>query len=421
MAQELTTFADRPALSPKYAKFFEENKNIQDRATVPSISYEGKKWTIVMGGEKRVVQRKDSDGDLVPVTTLKVVVLDQNPVRGRAYYEGAYNPETVSMPKCWSDDSITPSKHVAEPISKNCATCPMAAKGSRKSDDPTKKDLVACSQHQFIAVVPASDLNHEPLRMKLAITSIWDGKNKANDEAGWFAFKNYTDFLRANGVDHTGLVVTKMKFDSSVGITYPKVLFARDRFLTDENFDTLVPIIQSEKVKQLISTSWTPNGVDGVRQGVISGPADDEAASTAKDVTPKKPTAEEIAADSAAADEIRARDRAAEHAAADKAAKKAAKIAAAQAAADAAKAAAEAAAKAAEDDDDEPAVTTKARATVDEDDDDTPAPPKATAKKAEPAKAKADKPAAKTAADVPAGVTAGVPAGMAELLDKWGD
>ena len=403
MAQELTTFADRPALSPKYSKFFEEHKNIQDRATVPSVSYEGKKWTLVLGGEKRVVQKRDADGDLVPVTTLKVVVLDQNPVRGRAYYEGAYNPETVSMPRCWSDDSITPSKFVPEPVSKNCANCPMSAKGSRKSDDPTKKELVACSQHQFIAVVPASDLNHEPLRMKLAITSIWDGKNKANDEAGWFAFKNYTDFLRANGVDHTGLVVTKMKFDSSVGITYPKVLFARDRFLTDEDMEILVPVIQSEKVKHLISTSWTPNGVDGVKQGAISGPADDEAASVAKDVTPKV-NAEKIAAQVAAQLE-----------ASEKAARKAAKLAAAQAAADAAKAAAEAAAKAAEDDDDDDsAVTTKARAKVDEDDDE-PIPSKAPVKLE---KAKADKPKADKAA---ASVPAGVPDGMAELLGKWGD
>ena len=88
MAQELTTFADRPALSPKYSKFFEEHKNIQDRATVPSVSYEGKKWTLVLGGEKRVVQKRDADGDLVPVTTLKVVVLDQNPVLVLAWWDG---------------------------------------------------------------------------------------------------------------------------------------------------------------------------------------------------------------------------------------------------------------------------------------------------------------------------------------------
>ncbi len=395
MAQELTTFADRPALSPKYSKFFEENKNIQDRQTVPSISYEGKKWTIVLNGEKNIVQKRDSDGDLVPVTTLKVVVLDQNPVRGRAYYEGAYNPETVTMPKCWSDDGVTPSKFVPEPVSKNCATCPMSAKGSRKSDDPTKKDLVACSQHQFIAVVPAFDLNHEPLRMKLAITSIWDGRNKVNDEAGWFAFKNYTDFLRANGVDHTALVVTKMMFDSTVGIGYPKVLFARDRFLTDEDMEIIVPVVQSQKVKDLISSSWTPNGRDGVRQGAISGPADDEAASVAKDVTPLPTSLNDKAAITAAAirregsfstkaeNVVRA-----DIVAAEKAAKKAAKVEAARLA----KEAAEAAAKAAEDDDDDAVVT------------------------------KVDKPKPKPKADKPAAaVPTGVPPGMAELLGSWGD
>ena len=196
--------------------------------------------------------------------------------------------------------------------------------------------------------------------------------------------------------------MTKMKFDSTVGIGYPKVLFARDRFLTDEDMDILVPVLQSQKVKQLISTSWTPNGVDGVKQGAISGPADDEAAGAAKDVTPKI-DAEKVAA------EVKAQLEASE-----KAAKKAVKLAAAQAAADAAKAAAEAAVKAAEDDDDDAPVVTKARAAVDADDDE-PVAVKATAKADKPkadAK-KVDKPAA--------AVPAGVPAGMAELLGKWGD
>ena len=197
-----------------------------------------------------------------------------------------------------------------------------------------------------------------------------------------------------------------MKFDSTVGIGYPKVLFARDRFLTDEDMDVLVPIIQSQKVKQLISTSWTPNGVDGVKQGAISGPADDEAAEKAKDVTPKGPTAEEIA--------VKAAQDAAAKSLAEKDARKAAKVAAAQAAADAAKAAAEAAAKAAEDEDDDAPVVTKAREIVGADDDE-PVAPKAAAKADKP-KSKAEPKATPTIA-----VPAGVPAGMAELLGKWGD
>ena len=150
MAQELTMFADRPALSPKHSKFFEENKNIPDRQTVPSISYEGKKWTIVLNGEKHVVQKQDADGDLVPVTTLKVVVLDQNPVRGRAYYEGAYNPETVTMPRCWSDDSVTPSKFVPSP-SEELRQLPDVRQGvsqERRSDQEGPGRVLAASVHR---------------------------------------------------------------------------------------------------------------------------------------------------------------------------------------------------------------------------------------------------------------------------------
>lgn len=409
----LTTFEDRPALSPKHAKFFEENKNIEDRATVPSLSFEGKNWHIAMNGEKTTIQKKDADGDVVAVTTLKVVVLDQNPTRGRAYYGNkTYDPKQAAMPECWSDDNVTPSKLVKKPCAVNCAACPMSEKGSRKTDaDKAEATGRACSEHQFIAVVPAFNLNHEPLRMKLPITSIWDGQNKANDEAGWFAFKNYTNFLRAHQVDHTALLVTKMKFDSTPGISYPKILFARDRFLTDEEIDGLVPVIQSEKVKALISTSWTPNGVDGTRQGQISGPADDKAAAAAKDVSPPAgPTAEEIAAAASAA----AQEAAAAEAAA-KAAKKAAKQATAQAAADAAAAAA-AAAKAAADEDDDDAIIQPGTATA--------SPTQAASAAKAGAAKEAATPAASAAAGKPATAAAatGKPsAGLGALLSKWGD
>jgi hypothetical protein len=397
MGTSLTTFDDRPALSPEHAKFFEENKNIVDRETVPSLSFEGKNWHISLNGEKTTIQKTDADGDLVAVTTLKVIILDQNPVRGRTYYGNkTYDPKKATMPECWSDDCITPSKFVAKPVSANCAGCPMSEKGSRKSDKDREGEATgrACAEHQFIAVIPTFNLAHEPLRLKLPQTSIWDSQNKANDEAGWFAFKNYTQFLRANQVDHTALLVTKMKFDSAQGISYPKILFARDRFLTEEEIDQLVPIIQSQKLKDLISTSWTPNGVDGVRQGQISGPADDKAAAVAKDVSPKGPTAEEIAA--AAAQEAAAKE------AADKAAKKAAK----KAEADRLKAAAEAAAAAAEDDDDDDKIVQPGAATA--------APGKANGAGKPPKEAK-------PATDAAATGKASSGTDIKNLISKWGD
>ena len=408
MGTAVATFEDRPALSPTLSKFFQENKNIQDKDTVPSLSIEGSKWAVVLNGEKTVLTKTDSDGDRVPVTTFKVIVLDQSPQRGRAYYgEDAYDPKKTKMPECWSDDCVTPSKNVAKPQCANCAACPKSAKGSGKKVG--EKETVACSQYQMIAVVPASDFSFEPLRLKLSITSIWDGQNKENDAAGWFAFKNYTDYLRAHGVDHTALVVTKMKFDSTAGISYPKILFSRDKFLTEEQLNVLVPVIQSDKVKQLISASWTPNGRDGTHVSELTGPEAmiaEKAAQAAKDVTPKGPTPEEVATKAAA--------EAAAKAEADKAAKKAAKKAAAEEAARVAAEAAAAAAKAATDEDEDEDVALPGTAAA--------APTQAASGAKAGATQAKETPAASSAAGKPAtAAAAGAPAGLSDLLSKWGD
>lgn len=423
MGQELTTFADRPALSTKFAKFFEENKNIQDKSTTPSLSIENKNWTVVLNGEKTVLQKRDADGDMVPLTTMKVIVLDQAPTRGRAYYGKTYDPKKAEMPECWSEDSVSPSPHVKESPKndegvcvKSCAACPMSVKGSRKSDNG--KETTACGQHQMIAVIPANDFTFEPLRMKLPITSVWDGQNKANDEAGWFAFKNYTDYLRAHQVDHTAMLVTKMKFDATPGISYPKVLFARDKFLTDEEIEKLIPIIQGEKVKALVNGSWTPNGRDGVKTAQLSGPADDEAAAAAKDVTPSN--AEKAAAIVAAREAKEAEAAAAE--VAKKAAAKAKRIAEAQAAL---------AAAAAEDDDPPATPATVAKTAPADDDDGDPVLPgtaaaaptqAASAAKAGAPKVKATAAAAPAAGKPATAAAAGAaPEGLNDLLSKWGD
>lgn len=435
MGQELTTFADRPALSTKAAKFFAENKNIPDRETTPTLSIENKVWTVIINGEKTVLQKKDADGDLVALTTMKVIVLDQAPTRGRAYYGQTYDPTKAAMPACWSDDCQTPSSFAKDTPQvdgvavKSCANCPMSVKGSRKSDNG--KESTACSQHQMIAVFPyfawqAGNFDYEPLRMKLPITSVWDGQNKANDEAGWFAYKNYTDYLRAHGVDHTAMLVTKMKFDSTPGISYPKVLFARDQFLSDEDVDRIVPILQSDKVKKLIGASWTPNGRDGVRTATLSGPSDDAAAAAAKDVTPSN--AERAAAI------VAERDKEAAAVDAERLAKAEAKkkrIAEAQAAL---------AAAAAEDDDESTTAVVAAiakaagagaakKTVVDDDDDAVVVPGTAAAAptqaagsaKAGAVKAKATAAAAPAAGKAATGPADAAPAGLDDLLGKWGD
>jgi hypothetical protein len=264
MSANALTILDQgpPTLPAELAAQFDEHSNLPERATVPSLSYKGKVWAITMSGEETKIEGKNSDGDLVPLPVMRVIVLDWAKERGRAYYPGAYDPAKAAMPDCWSDDGAAPSANVKEPMATACKTCPMAAKGSRVTDNG--KEVTACQLHRMIAVVPAAKpLDFPPLRLKLAVTSDYDGQSPDHEANGWFAFRNYTDQLKARGVKHTALLVTKMKFDPNVA--YPKVLFSADKWTPAETVQALMPTIMGDEVKQLISGSWTSNGVDGVK------------------------------------------------------------------------------------------------------------------------------------------------------------
>src|SRR3989304_4336317 len=76
--------------------------NIVERTSVPSLSYEGKSWTLIKDGNKTKLQSKNDDGDMVPIPIMRMVVLNYNPERGRAYYPGLYNPSESKQPDCWS-------------------------------------------------------------------------------------------------------------------------------------------------------------------------------------------------------------------------------------------------------------------------------------------------------------------------------
>jgi hypothetical protein len=119
-------------------------------------------------------------------------------------------------------------------------------------------------------------------RMKLAITSLWDKTSDEHTAQKWFAFDNYIDYMRANNITNTAVVVTKMKFDPNVA--YPKILFSGDRWLTPEELDVVRPRTTSDEVKKLISGTFTPASGDGVDK-------DDEAAGDIATVAATPPKA----------------------------------------------------------------------------------------------------------------------------------
>jgi len=268
MANEIAMFDPKAGVPAHIANFFGvEGSNIQDRATVPSLSPQGKMWTVSVNGDKTKLLKRDNDGEMVPVSVMRVVILDFAKRRGRAYYEGAYDPANESAPICWSDDGVAPDETVPAEIkstktSFKCDTCPMAAKGSKVGDNG--KALTACSQHRMLAVVPANKLDFEPLRLKIAITSDFDKQSPDAEAQGWFAFSNYMDYLKSRGVQHSAAIVTKMKFDPNA--TYPKIFFAADRWLEPAEIAQVAPLTKDEKVQKLLAGTYTPAGPDGVEK-----------------------------------------------------------------------------------------------------------------------------------------------------------
>lgn len=229
--------------------------NIQDRMTVPSLSYEGKTWTIVKDGNKTKLQSANADGDVVPIPVMRMVILNYNPDRGRAYYPGTYNPSQTAQPDCWSANGKEPDASSKNKQSSACNGCPMSVKGSKVQDG---KEMVACGSHRMIAIAPAFEITGDPLRLKIAVTSDYD---KEVVEHGWFAFRQYTDFLKSRGISHSALVVTKVKFDSNTA--YPKLLFALERLLTPEEVAQVKLALANPKVEELLAEKWSAAGTQG--------------------------------------------------------------------------------------------------------------------------------------------------------------
>lgn len=381
MSNALTLF-DKPDLAiPAHLQDVNDDANIVPRVSVNALGMEGKTWSITLNGDKTPLMKRDADGDEIPVSVMQAIILEYNKRRGRSYYPGAYDPAKVAQPACWSEDGVAPHDSIAEPVCKTCADCPMAAKGSKVSEQG--KAVTACSQHRVMVVVPAFKPDMEPLRFKIPVTSDYD---RDGDTPGWFAFQQYLDLLTQQKVRNTAMLITKMKFDATVA--YPKVLFSPFRWLTPEEKTVVIPASKSEATKKLLAGAFDPAGIAPAK--------DDDDGEVIMGST--KAGTEEQALIAAEAKRV-AEERAAAEA---KAAAKAAKEAKAKAAAEAkAKAAAEAEAKAAA------AAKPVTGFIVDDDDDDDETPTKPT----EPA-------ASKPTETATSGV---VTADVAALLDDWDD
>ena len=258
MATAMTLFDQGPL--PAHVQRANEIANIVPRASINALLFEKGVWTISLDGKKTKLMKKDDDGEDQPVQIFTGVILDYTKQRGREYYSKPFDPASVSIPDCWSDDGVKPNDDVVIKQSATCAACPMSKKNSKMTEQG--KGTVACSQFRKLALVPAAQIgSFPPLRLKIKITSDYDKTGaEANASGGWFAYQQYLEYLSSKGVRHTTVIPTKIKFDTSV--TYAKLLFSPGRQFVPADIwtDVIAPLAASDEVRDLLAATYHPSG-----------------------------------------------------------------------------------------------------------------------------------------------------------------
>lgn len=115
----------------------------------PVISYKGKTWAVVTGGEREMFLNADGD----PRSSIQIIIIKASPDLSKVYYASGYTEGSTEPPDCFSNDGATPSVEASEPQADKCALCPKNQWGSRISEAGKKGK--ACSDYRRMAVVPA--------------------------------------------------------------------------------------------------------------------------------------------------------------------------------------------------------------------------------------------------------------------------
>jgi hypothetical protein len=231
--KSLEIFKNAAATNPELLKTLQtmdDNLGASTYGTSRRISIRGGKFRQIINGEQVKVAKGDS---------MNLIVIDAAPV-ARTYYEGAYDPEKVSPPTCWSADTTSPAPDVA-PDNKQasrCADCPQNIKGSGTGNSR------ACRYSQRLAVVAEGAMD-EVYQLQLPATSIF-GEAKE----GAMPMQGYARFLKAHNTPVIALV-TKLRFDEDADV--PKLFFSAERSLNETELNKAVEMREHEDTKNAVT------------------------------------------------------------------------------------------------------------------------------------------------------------------------
>jgi len=182
---------------------------------------------------------------------LDVIVVKAAPKVSRVFYAGSYDKDAAAAaPDCTSANGETPDANVKNKQSSNCATCPQNIAGSGNGQSR------ACRYQQRMAVVLANNPEGDVLQLTLPATSIF-GKEDGDKRP----LQAYARFLAAQTPPvNLDAIVTRMKFDTKAEA--PKLIFAPERWLTDEEYEAAQNQANSKDAEKAVAV--TPAFADGV-------------------------------------------------------------------------------------------------------------------------------------------------------------
>lgn len=232
MTTDLSLFKNTAlTLNEKFQRMMDETNRIAGMGrTSRRISIRGGRFREIIGGDQ---QRVNSSG------SMNVVIIRASRI-SRTYYEGTYDPEKTTPPRCWSADAEKPSDDVPakQRMSSKCATCPMNVKGSGATGNGR-----ACRFSMRLAVCIEGNLD-TVYQMQLPATSIF---GEVKDQK--MGMQAYAKFLKANDLMMAGLV-TQMYFDEDSET--PKLFFKPVRPLDDEELNAVAEAYDTEEAQQAV-------------------------------------------------------------------------------------------------------------------------------------------------------------------------
>jgi hypothetical protein len=211
-------------------------------ASVKRISIKGGVFRLVAGG-KEIASVDDRH--------LDVIIVKAAPKVSRIFYEGAYDPERISGPDCWSNDGEKPDATIKAPQHKTCMGCPQNEAGSGNGNSR------ACRFQQRLAVVLENNQEGDVLQLTLPATSIF-GKEDGDKRP----LQAYARFLAVQTPPvNPEQIVTRMKFDTKA--ESPKLFFTPVRWLEEHEYEIVQRQAESDDAKRAVT--MTVAQADGVK------------------------------------------------------------------------------------------------------------------------------------------------------------